>query len=80
MASVAKWLSVCLWTKWLLVQIPLQSLKTSDNAPISSKEFLDIQMCTWHNETQWDSGHLPILSPNIVHKNASKRLVLCEDD
>ena len=28
---------------WLWVRVPLQSLKTSDFAPVSSKEFLDIQ-------------------------------------
>ena len=32
-----------LWTKWFLVWVQLQSLKTSDFAPASSKEFLDIQ-------------------------------------
>ena len=30
-------------TKWLWVRVQLQSLKTSDFAPASSKEFLDIQ-------------------------------------
>ena len=30
------------FTKWVWVRIPLQSLKTSDIAPVSSKEFLDI--------------------------------------
>ena len=29
LASLAKWLSVCLWTKWLGVQVQLQSLKKS---------------------------------------------------
>ena len=42
-ASLAKWLSVHLGTKWLWVWVPLQSLKTLDFAPVSSKEFLDIQ-------------------------------------
>ena len=41
-SSLAKWLSVCLQTKWLWIQIPLQSLKTSDTASLSSKEFLKI--------------------------------------
>ena len=27
LASLAKWLSVCLWTKWLWVRVQLQSLK-----------------------------------------------------
>ena len=27
LASLVKWLSVCLWTKWLLIRVPLQSLK-----------------------------------------------------
>ena len=27
LTSLAKWLSVCLQTKWLLVRVPLQSLK-----------------------------------------------------
>ena len=27
LASSAKWLSVCLWTKWLWIQVQLQSLK-----------------------------------------------------
>ena len=38
---LAKWLSVRLQTKWFWVQ--LQSLKTSDFMPASSKKFLDIQ-------------------------------------
>ena len=40
---LAEWFSVHLWTKWLWVWVPLQSLKTSDFIPVSSKEFLDIQ-------------------------------------
>ena len=36
-------MSVCLRTKCLLVWIPLLSLKTSDIAPVSSKQFLDTQ-------------------------------------
>ena len=54
-ASLAKWLSVRLRTKWLWVRIPLLSLKTSDVAPASSKEFLDIQANyrVWiHSETR----------------------------
>ena len=34
---------VNLHSKWLWVRVPLQSLKTSDIAPVSSKELLDIQ-------------------------------------
>ena len=38
------WLvSFRLWTKWLWVRVQLQSLKNSDFAPASGKEFLDIQ-------------------------------------
>ena len=41
---MAKWLSVPLRTKWLWVRVPLQSLTyTSNMAPVSSNEFLDIQ-------------------------------------
>ena len=39
LASLAKWLSVCLRTKWLWVRFTLRS----DFAPVLSKEFLDIQ-------------------------------------
>ena len=39
----AKWFSVRLRTTWLRVPVALQSLKTSDIAPVSSKEFLYIQ-------------------------------------
>ena len=42
-ATLAKWLSFHLLTKWLPFQIPLQLLKISDIASVSSKEFLDIQ-------------------------------------
>ena len=42
-ASLAKWLSVRLRTKWLWIRIRLLSLKTSDMAPALSKEFPDIQ-------------------------------------
>ena len=41
LASLAKWLSVPLQTKWLQVRIPL--LSTSDIVPGSSKEFLEVQ-------------------------------------
>ena len=42
-ASLAKWLSVRLRTKWLWVQIMLLSLKRqTDTAPVPSKEFLHI--------------------------------------
>ena len=40
LASSAKWLNVRLRTKWFWVRLLLQ---TSDFAPASSKEFLDIQ-------------------------------------
>ena len=42
---LAKWLSVHLWTKCCGFEVrgSLQSLQTSDLAPVSSKEFLDIQ-------------------------------------
>ena len=40
---MVKWLSVRLGTMWLSVRVPLQSIKTSDMAPVSRKEFLDIQ-------------------------------------
>ena len=40
MAHLAKWLSVCLQTKWLW--IPVLSLK-QQAITVSSKEFLDIQ-------------------------------------
>ena len=43
LASLVKWLSVRLWTKWFWIRVQLQSLKTSDFAPVLSKEFLDIQ-------------------------------------
>ena len=33
LASLAKWLTVWLWTKWLLVRIPLQSVKLSSFFP-----------------------------------------------
>ena len=54
--SLAKWLSVCLPTKWLWVPAPLQLL--ADITPVSSKEFLGIQASvecgftlvhTWHD-------------------------------
>ena len=41
-----KWLNVRLRTEWLWVRVPLQSLKTSDIASVSSKEFIDIQATT----------------------------------
>ena len=43
LAILGKWLSVHLRTKWLWVQFPLLPLKTSDIAPVSSEEYLDIQ-------------------------------------
>ena len=43
LAKLPKWSSVRLQTKWLWVLIPLQSLKTSDIAPVPNKEVLDIQ-------------------------------------
>ena len=45
MASFTKWLSAHLQTKWLWVQVPLQSLKF-DITPVSSKKFLNIQATT----------------------------------
>ena len=42
LASLSKWLSVCLRTKWLWVGFLLQSLKTSDITPVSSKGLIDI--------------------------------------
>ena len=45
-SSFAKWLSVRLGHKWLWIQILLQPLKTSDIAPVLSKEFLDIPVIT----------------------------------
>ena len=44
--SLANRLSVSLRTKWLWVRVLLQSLKISDIAPDSIKEFLDIQAVT----------------------------------
>ena len=45
--SLPKWLSVRLRSKWLWLRIPLLSLKLKLNiAPVSSKEFLDIQRTT----------------------------------
>ena len=43
LGQYARWLRVRLPTKWLWIRILLQSLKLSDIAPVSSKEFLDIQ-------------------------------------
>ena len=43
LASLAKWLSVHLRNKWLWVQVPVQSLKTSSIVPVLRKELLDIQ-------------------------------------
>ena len=43
LANLAKWLNVRIRTRCLWVRVPLQSLKTSDFAAASSKEFLDIQ-------------------------------------
>ena len=43
LASLVKWLSVRLWTKWFWIRVQLQSLKTSDFAPVLSKKFLEIQ-------------------------------------
>ena len=37
---LAKWLSVCLQTKWSWVQVQLQSLKTSDIVPVLRRTFL----------------------------------------
>ena len=42
LASLAKWLSVCLQTKWLWVLVQLQSLNIRFRACLS-KKFLDIQ-------------------------------------
>ena len=42
--SFDKWLSVRLWTTWLYVRVQLVALtKTSDFAPASRKQFLDIR-------------------------------------
>ena len=41
LANLAKWSSVPLRTKW--VRVPMQSLKTLDIIPASSKKLLDIQ-------------------------------------
>ena len=43
LASLAKWLSVHLRNKWLWVQVPVQSLKTSSIVSVLRKELLDIQ-------------------------------------
>ena len=41
LTNLAKWSSVPLRTKW--VRVPMQSLKTLDIIPVSSKKLLDIQ-------------------------------------
>ena len=46
LASLAKWLSVRQWTKWLRVRIPLQSFKLQISHLLFAKKFLDIQVTT----------------------------------
>ena len=44
--KLAKWLRLCSQTKWLWVQVPLQSLKFQIYMLVLNKEFLDIQVIT----------------------------------
>ena len=84
--SLAKWLSVHLQIKWLQVQVQFTVTQTSNFAPISSKEFLDIQatrvwihfeMHTWHEKTYSQMPHTDKYSQHsFIIKEASlaKRL------
>ena len=45
LASLAKWLCICLRTKWFWVRVPFLSIKLQIS-PVSSKEFLGFQAST----------------------------------
>ena len=59
LTCMAEWLSVRLWTNWLWVRVPLQSLNLKV-ALVSNKKFLGIQAITldslearmWHDKTR----------------------------
>ena len=43
LANLTKWLSVCLWTKWLWVWVPLQSLKLQILCLFWARSFLTLR-------------------------------------
>ena len=51
LASLAKWFSHGLQTKWLWIRIALQPFLTLNIAPVSIKEFLGIQVTTVYRFT-----------------------------
>ena len=53
LASLAKWLSICLWTKWLWVRVQLQSIKCIISEKIGKKisqfDILSVRQTTRNN-------------------------------
>ena len=61
------YLSGCLQTRWLWVQVLLQSLKTSDFIPASNKEFLHIQATIECGLTlRWMRGMIRTYTQNYI--------------
>ena len=63
LASLAKWLSVWLWTKWLWVRVQLQSLKLQISRLLWARRFLTLgnyrvwihsETRTWHDNNRTD--------------------------
>ena len=54
LASLAKWLSVCLWTKWLCVQIPLLSLKLHISRLFRVRSSLTFRQL-WSVDSLWNT-------------------------
>ena len=53
LASLAKWLSICVWTKWLWVRVQLQSIKCIISEKIGKKisqfDILPVRQTTRNN-------------------------------
>ena len=72
LASLAKWLRVCLQTKWLRVQVPLQSLKlqilclfwAKSSLTLDYRVWIHSEKGTWHDNNIQPLYILPLSDTN----------------
>ena len=59
LASLPKWLNVRLWTKWLWVRVPLQSVILCEKCPNTEYSLVRIFPGMWVSEmSRWDDSNI----------------------